>query len=161
MTVEASWAGYEASYAGILAWCGQTYLESRSSAVQEVESHIAELGLIFNKLATMLQDQREMVERYAAIGGPSGFFGTGGWGEARATVPGRMELMRGFVCPASGSSGFCRERSPPSSCHAWRVLADLMACVGPLAGFFSPRSGSYVEGLARTSVDNRLMSVIM
>ncbi|CAN0316389.1 unnamed protein product, partial [Ectocarpus fasciculatus] len=41
----------------------QGYLESRSSAVQEVEGHIAELGLIFNKLATMLQDQREMVER--------------------------------------------------------------------------------------------------
>eukprot|EP00904_Undaria_pinnatifida_P008386 jgi/Undpi1/4678/HiC_scaffold_18.g08032.m1 len=40
----------------------QSYLESRSSAVQEVEGHIAELGLIFNKLATMLQDQREMVE---------------------------------------------------------------------------------------------------
>ncbi|CAM9744411.1 unnamed protein product [Scytosiphon promiscuus] len=37
-----------------------SYLESRSSAVQEVEGHIAELGLIFNKLATMLQDQREM-----------------------------------------------------------------------------------------------------
>lgn len=41
----------------------QSYLESRSSAVQEVEGHIAELGLIFNKLATMLQDQREMVEK--------------------------------------------------------------------------------------------------
>lgn len=41
----------------------QSYLESRSTAVQEVEGHIAELGLIFNKLATMLQDQREMVER--------------------------------------------------------------------------------------------------
>ncbi|CAN0267739.1 unnamed protein product [Ascophyllum nodosum] len=40
----------------------QSYLESRSEAVQEVEGHIAELGLIFNKLATMLQDQREMVE---------------------------------------------------------------------------------------------------
>lgn len=42
----------------------QEYLESRSSAVQEVEGHIAELGLIFNKLATMLQDQRELVEKY-------------------------------------------------------------------------------------------------
>ncbi len=45
----------------------QAYLESRSSAVQEVEGHIAELGLIFNKLATMLQDQREMVERYMLL----------------------------------------------------------------------------------------------
>ncbi|CAN0370972.1 unnamed protein product, partial [Hapterophycus canaliculatus] len=45
-----------------LATGNQSYLESRSSAVQEVEGHIAELGLIFNKLATMLQDQREMVE---------------------------------------------------------------------------------------------------
>ena len=45
----------------------QSYLESRSTAVQEVEGHIAELGLIFNKLATMLQDQREMVERYASV----------------------------------------------------------------------------------------------
>ncbi|CBN79451.1 Soluble NSF Attachment Protein (SNAP) Receptor (SNARE) [Ectocarpus siliculosus] len=45
-----------------LASGNQGYLESRSSAVQEVEGHIAELGLIFNKLATMLQDQREMVE---------------------------------------------------------------------------------------------------
>eukprot|EP00752_Nemacystus_decipiens_P003584 g3303.t1 len=45
-----------------LASGNQSYLESRSTAVQEVEGHIAELGLIFNKLATMLQDQREMVE---------------------------------------------------------------------------------------------------
>mmetsp|Transcript_4817 Transcript_4817/g.7227 ORF Transcript_4817/g.7227 Transcript_4817/m.7227 type:complete len:334 (-) Transcript_4817:40-1041(-) len=41
----------------------QTYLESRTTAMTDVESHIVELGTIFNKLALMLQDQREMVER--------------------------------------------------------------------------------------------------
>jgi hypothetical protein len=40
----------------------QSYLESRTSAMQDVESHIVELGTIFNRLATMLQDQRELVE---------------------------------------------------------------------------------------------------
>ncbi|CAM9186849.1 unnamed protein product [Chrysoparadoxa australica] len=39
-----------------------TYLESRSNAMQDVESHIVELGGIFNRLSTMLADQREMVE---------------------------------------------------------------------------------------------------
>ncbi|KAG5185958.1 soluble NSF attachment protein receptor [Tribonema minus] len=40
----------------------QGYLEARSTAMQEVESHILELGTVFNRLATMLQDQRELVE---------------------------------------------------------------------------------------------------
>ncbi len=40
----------------------QDYLESRATDMQNVEGHIAELGQIFGRLATMLQDQREMVE---------------------------------------------------------------------------------------------------
>jgi syntaxin 5 len=40
----------------------QTYLDSRTEAMQDVESHIAELGTVFNRLATMLADQRTMVE---------------------------------------------------------------------------------------------------
>ncbi len=40
----------------------QDYLESRATDMQNVERHIAELGQVFGRLATMLQDQREMVE---------------------------------------------------------------------------------------------------
>jgi syntaxin 5 len=40
----------------------ETYYEDRATAMQDVQRHITELGTIFGRLATMLQDQREMVE---------------------------------------------------------------------------------------------------
>ena len=42
----------------------QAYLEQRAEAMQDVEQHIVELGQIFNRLATMIAEQKELVERY-------------------------------------------------------------------------------------------------
>jgi syntaxin 5 len=39
------------------------YLEERANAMQSVESTIVELGTIFNQLATMVQQQEEMITR--------------------------------------------------------------------------------------------------
>ncbi|KAM3570091.1 hypothetical protein VYU27_007837, partial [Nannochloropsis oceanica] len=41
----------------------QEYLEARAQAIEDVESHIVELGSIFNRLANMISEQRELVER--------------------------------------------------------------------------------------------------
>ena len=41
----------------------QDYLQQRADAMSTVESNIAELGTIFNKLATMVAEHREMVQR--------------------------------------------------------------------------------------------------
>lgn len=48
-----------------LAFADQTdaYLQSRSDAVQTIESTIVELGGIFQQLATMVREQEEMVQR--------------------------------------------------------------------------------------------------
>lgn len=40
------------------------YIESRSTAIESIESTIAELGSIFQQLATMVAEQRETVQRY-------------------------------------------------------------------------------------------------
>ena len=40
-----------------------SYLQSRSDAVQSIESTIVELGGIFQQLALMVREQQEMVER--------------------------------------------------------------------------------------------------
>lgn len=42
------------------------YLESRSSAIETIESTIAELGGIFQQLAQMVSEQRESVQRIDA-----------------------------------------------------------------------------------------------
>ena len=42
------------------------YLEERANAMQSVESTIVELGTIFNQLATMVQQQEEMIGRIDA-----------------------------------------------------------------------------------------------
>jgi syntaxin 5 len=42
------------------------YLEERASAMQSIESTIVELGTIFNQLATMVQQQEEMITRIDA-----------------------------------------------------------------------------------------------
>lgn len=41
----------------------QSYLEARAQAIEDVETHIVELGNIFNRLAHMIAEQRELVER--------------------------------------------------------------------------------------------------
>ncbi|ADV24543.1 syntaxin 5 [Cryptococcus gattii Ru294] len=43
-----------------------TYIQSRSSAIESIESTIAELGNIFSQLATMVAEQRETVQRIDA-----------------------------------------------------------------------------------------------
>jgi syntaxin 5 len=43
-----------------------SYLESRSSAIETIESTIAELGGIFQQLAQMVSEQRESVQRIDA-----------------------------------------------------------------------------------------------
>jgi syntaxin 5 len=45
----------------------ESYLQSRSDAVQSIESTIVELGGIFQQLAVMVREQEEMVQRYVAI----------------------------------------------------------------------------------------------
>lgn len=42
------------------------YIQSRSSAIEGIESTIAELGQIFQQLAGMVQQQGEMVQRIDA-----------------------------------------------------------------------------------------------
>lgn len=39
------------------------YIDNRSSAIESIESTIAELGGIFQQLATMVAEQRETVQR--------------------------------------------------------------------------------------------------
>lgn len=41
----------------------QNYLSERADAMEQVESHIVELGTIFNKLAVMVNEHRDMVQR--------------------------------------------------------------------------------------------------
>ena len=41
----------------------QDYLRERADAMQQVESNIVELGTIFNRLATMVNEHRDMVQR--------------------------------------------------------------------------------------------------
>ncbi|KAH8835843.1 t-SNARE [Flagelloscypha sp. PMI_526] len=43
-----------------------TYLDSRRTAIESIESTIVELGQIFNQLATMVAEQRETVQRIDA-----------------------------------------------------------------------------------------------
>ena len=43
------------------------YIEHRSTAIESIESTIAELGGIFQQLATMVAEQRESVQRYVII----------------------------------------------------------------------------------------------
>jgi len=42
------------------------YIQSRSTAIESIESTIAELGQIFSQLATMVAEQRETVQRIDA-----------------------------------------------------------------------------------------------
>lgn len=41
----------------------QSYLQQRADAMSQVETNIVELGTIFNKLAVMVSEHREMVQR--------------------------------------------------------------------------------------------------
>lgn len=41
----------------------QDYLRERADAMEQVESNIVELGTIFNKLAVMVSEHKEMVQR--------------------------------------------------------------------------------------------------
>ena len=41
----------------------QEYYQGRQQAVNEVEKTIGELGSLFNRLATMIHEQQELVER--------------------------------------------------------------------------------------------------
>lgn len=43
-----------------------SYIQSRSTAIESIESTIAELGQIFNQLANMVAEQRETVQRIDA-----------------------------------------------------------------------------------------------
>lgn len=43
-----------------------TYIQSRSTAIESIESTIAELGQIFTQLAQMVAEQRETVQRIDA-----------------------------------------------------------------------------------------------
>jgi syntaxin 5 len=41
----------------------QDYLQERANAMEQVETNIVELGTIYNKLAVMVSEHREMVQR--------------------------------------------------------------------------------------------------
>lgn len=45
------------------------YIESRSTAIESIESTIAELGSIFQQLATMVAEQRETVQYIGQVDG--------------------------------------------------------------------------------------------
>lgn len=44
------------------------YIESRSTAIESIESTLHELGGIFQQLAQMVSEQRDMVQRYEGAG---------------------------------------------------------------------------------------------
>ena len=55
---------HEASLASpLLTTRVRRYLEDRANAVGQIESHIAELGTVFNKLASMVGEHAELVQR--------------------------------------------------------------------------------------------------
>ena len=41
----------------------QDYLQERANAMEQVESNIVELGTIFNRLAVMVNEHKDMVQR--------------------------------------------------------------------------------------------------
>ncbi len=41
----------------------QDYLQSRADAMEQVESNIVELGAVYNRLATMVHEHQDMVQR--------------------------------------------------------------------------------------------------
>ena len=41
----------------------QNYLRERADAMQQVESNIVELGAVYNRLATMVHEHKDMVQR--------------------------------------------------------------------------------------------------
>lgn len=41
----------------------QDYLQQRANAMEQVESNIVELGTIFNRLAVMVNEHKDMVQR--------------------------------------------------------------------------------------------------
>lgn len=43
------------------------YIESRSNAIESIESTLHELGGIFQQLAQMVSEQRDMVQRYKSL----------------------------------------------------------------------------------------------
>ena len=50
----------------LLIYSQDTYIQSRSTAIESIESTIAELGQIFTQLAQMVAEQRETVQRIDA-----------------------------------------------------------------------------------------------
>lgn len=42
---------------------GDSYLQTRAEAVEQIESHISELGAVFQKLAGLVQHHGELVQR--------------------------------------------------------------------------------------------------
>jgi len=49
-----------------LVFLQDNYIQSRSTAIESIESTIAELGSIFSQLANMVAEQRETVQRIDA-----------------------------------------------------------------------------------------------
>ena len=41
----------------------QDYLQSRADAMEQVEANIVELGAVYNRLATMVHEHKDMVQR--------------------------------------------------------------------------------------------------
>jgi syntaxin 5 len=69
------WSSWSSRYAARPSACAHarltgnaqdSYIQSRSTAIESIESTIAELGQIFNQLAHMVAEQRETVQRIDA-----------------------------------------------------------------------------------------------
>lgn len=45
-------------------YCQDEYIQSRASAMENIESTIVELGSIFQELAHMVKEQEEQIERF-------------------------------------------------------------------------------------------------
>jgi len=58
--------GLRLEHADALARSQDSYIQSRSTAIESIESTIAELGQIFSQLAGMVAEQRETVQRIDA-----------------------------------------------------------------------------------------------
>lgn len=48
----------------IMSYCQDEYIQSRASAMENIESTIVELGSIFQELAHMVKEQEEQIERF-------------------------------------------------------------------------------------------------
>jgi uncharacterized coiled-coil protein SlyX len=120
-----------------------SYIQSRSTAIESIETTIAELGQIFNQLAHMVAEQRETVQRIDAdtldiasnVGGAQRELL-----KYYASISSNRWLMLKvfgvlivFVSPSSFGFAFCRVLTDTSVVFDFypSIMTDLLAVAAP------------------------------